>query len=70
MDTNATVKSLTSAELQNNLHDIQDNVVTPIFMRYGRHLFIKFNDGAKGRALLRTLYARSKARQERHGTAC
>lgn len=68
MDTNTTVKSLTSAELQNNLHDIQDNVVTPIFMRYGRHLFIKFNAGEKGRALLRNLYARINARQEQHGT--
>lgn len=43
----ANIRSLTAADLKNNLHDIQDNVVAPILMRYGRHIFLKFNDGAK-----------------------
>ena len=34
--------SLTGADLKDNLHDIQDNVVAPILMRYGRHIFVKF----------------------------
>ena len=32
-------RTLTSADLKDNLHDIQDNVVAPILMRYGRHIF-------------------------------
>ena len=50
--------SLTSADLEANLHDIQDNVVTPILMRYGRHIFVKFTDGAKARAFLLGLFRR------------
>jgi hypothetical protein len=45
--------SLTGADLADNLHDIQDNVVEPILMRYGRHIFVKFHDGEKARAWLR-----------------
>src|SRR5579871_906093 len=60
--------SLTAAELKDNLHDIQDNVVTPILMRYGRHIFVKFNDGVKGRAFLRNMFARVNARQREHKT--
>ncbi|EPE96392.1 Dyp-type peroxidase [Rhizobium grahamii] len=64
----ASVKSLTSADLKDNLHDIQDNIVTPILMRFGRHIFIKFNDGAKSRAWLRNMFQRVNARQQEHGT--
>jgi Dyp-type peroxidase family len=60
--------SLTSADLKDNVHDIQDNVVTPILMRYGRHLFVKFNDGAKSRAWLRSMFKRVNARPQEHGT--
>ena len=60
--------SLTAADLKDNLHDIQDNVVAPILMRYGRHIFLKFTDGAKARAWLRNMFERVNARQEEHGT--
>ena len=53
--------SLTGADLKDNLHDIQDNVVEPILMRYGRHIFVKFHDGANARAWLRDLYKRVNA---------
>jgi Dyp-type peroxidase family len=59
---------LTAADLKDNLRDIQDNVVMPILMRYGRHLFLKFSDGEKGRAFLRNMFKRVNARQEEHGT--
>ena len=49
-------------------HDIQDNVVSPILMRYGRHIFFKFNNGAKARAWLRNMFKRVNARREEHGT--
>jgi len=61
-------RNLMSAELKNNLHDIQDNVVTPIFMRYGRHIFFKFNDGANARAWLQRLLERVNARPQQHAT--
>ena len=61
-------RSLTAADLKANLHDIQDNVVTPILLRYGRHIFLKFNDGAKSRAWLRNMFNRVNARQKEHGT--
>jgi Dyp-type peroxidase family len=53
--------------LRQNLDDIQDNIVAPIFMRYGRHVFFKFSDGAKGRAWLQHLSKRVNARQQEHG---
>jgi Dyp-type peroxidase family len=68
MQTLTSQQSLTAADLKNNLHDIQDNVVAPILMRYGRHIFLKFNDGEKGRAFLRNMLKRVNARQEEHGT--
>jgi fatty acid desaturase len=61
-------RSLTAADVKHNLRDIQDNVVTPILMRYGRHIFVKFNDGAKARAWLRNMVKRVNARCEEHGT--
>ena len=61
-------RTLTSADLKDNLHDIQDNVVAPILMRYGRHIFLKFNDGAKARAWLRNMFRRVNARPKEHGT--
>jgi Dyp-type peroxidase family len=61
-------RNLTAAELQANLHDIQDNVVAPILMRYGRHIFVKFTDGGKARTWLRNLLKRVNTRQEEHGT--
>ena len=60
--------SLTAADLKDNVHDIQDNVVTPILLRYGRHIFFKFNDGARARAWLRSMFKRVNARREEHGT--
>ena len=60
--------TLTSADLTDNLPDIQDNIVTPILMRYGRHVFVKFTDGAKARAWLRHMFDSVNARQEEHGT--
>ena len=58
--------SLTGADLKDNLHDIQDNVVEPILMRYGRHIFVKFHDGEKARAWLRAVYKRVNLRWEEH----
>ena len=63
-----TQSALTSADLKDNLHDIQDNVVAPILMRYGRHIFLKFVDGAKARVWLRNMIKRVSARREEHGT--
>ena len=68
MATLTSTQSLTSADLKDNLPDIQDNVVAPILMRYGRHIFVKFNDGAKARAWLRNMFKRVNARPEEHGT--
>ena len=68
MSTLTSAQSLTSADLKDNLHDIQDNVVAPILMRYGRHIFLKFNDGAKARAWLGNMFKRVNARGEEHGT--
>lgn len=68
MRTVTSVQSLTSADLKENLHDIQDNVVTPILMRYGRHIFLKFTDGAKSRQWLRAMFNRVNARRQEHGT--
>jgi Dyp-type peroxidase family len=61
-------RSLTAADLKHNLRDIQDNVVAPILMRYGRHIFLKFTDSAKARAWLRNMLRRVNARCEEHGT--
>src|SRR5246127_5231339 len=68
MQTLSSAKSLTSADLRDNLHDIQDNVVAPILMRYGRHIFLKFVDGASSRKWLRNMFDRVNARQQEHGT--
>ena len=64
----SSVKLFTSAELKENLGDIQDNVVTPILMRYGRHIFLKFTDGAKARTWLGVMFKRVNARAEERGT--
>jgi Dyp-type peroxidase family len=64
----ASASSLRAADLKDNLHDIQDNVVTPILMRYGHHVFFAFNDGAKARAWLGNMFKRVNARREEHGT--
>ena len=61
-------QTLRSADLKDNLRDIQDNIVSPILMRYGQHIFIKFNDGAKARAWLRNMLERVNARPQEHGT--
>ena len=42
------MQHLTSADLKGNLQDIQDNVVAPILMRYGRHIFVKFTRRREG----------------------
>jgi Dyp-type peroxidase family len=59
--------SLTAADLRSNLHDIQDNIVAPILMRYGRHIFFKFTDGARAREWLRKMAGRVNARREERG---
>jgi Dyp-type peroxidase family len=64
----ASAQLLTAADLKGNLSDIQDNVVAPILLRYGRHIFVKFSDGAKARAWLRRMFKRVNARPEEHGT--
>lgn len=61
-------ESLTAADLKDNIQDIQDNIVAPILMRYGRHIFFKFTDGQKARAWLRNMFDRVNARQGEHGT--
>src|ERR1700756_253937 len=68
MSTRALRRSLTAADLKDHLHDIQDNVVAPILMRYGRHVFVEFTDGARARAWLRNMFDRVNARQQEHGT--
>ena len=68
MSTAVSRRSLTAGDLKDQLHDIQDNVVAPILMRYGRHIFVKFTDGARARAWLRNMFDRVNARQEEHGT--
>jgi len=68
MHTRTTLTSLTSADLKARLDDIQDNVVAPILMRYGRHIFVKFTDGAKARTWLRNMFQHVNARRGEHGT--
>ncbi len=68
MHADARTRSLKAADLRQNLHDIQDNVVSPILMRYGRHIFLKFVDGEKARAWLRTAVQHINALHAEHGT--
>jgi Dyp-type peroxidase family len=68
MSTLVRARNLAAADLNENSRDIQDNVVAPILMRYGRHIFFKFTDGQKARAWLRNMFNRVNARQEEHGT--
>ena len=68
MDIAVTKRALTAADLRANLSDIQDNVVAPILMRYGRHIFLKFNDGAKAREWLRVMIGLVNGRPAEHGT--
>jgi len=68
MSTLVRAENLAAADLNENSRDIQDNVVMPILMRYGRHIFFKFTDGQKARAWLRNMFNRVNARQEEHGT--
>ena len=68
MNTLVSTQRLTGADLKDHLHDIQDNVVAPILMRYGRHVFVKFTDGAKARTWLRNMFKRVNARRHEHGT--
>ena len=67
MSTPTPSRSLSAADLKDNCHDIQDNVVSWILMRYGRHIFLKFGDGTKGRAWLRNMFNCVNARPEEHG---
>jgi Dyp-type peroxidase family len=68
MATLTPARTLTAADLKENLHDIQDNLVTPILMRYGRHIFLKFTDGVNARAWMRSLLKYVNARPEERGT--
>src|ERR1700741_126658 len=68
MSTLAAVQSLTAADLKDNVRDIQDNVVAPILMRYGRHIFFKFLEGTNARKWLSNMFNRVNARQQEHGT--
>ena len=67
MSNRSSTQSLTAADLKDQLQDIQDNVVAPILMRYGRHVFVKFTDGAKARDWLRNMLHRVNARGEERG---
>jgi len=60
-------QSLSAADLKDNLHDIQDNVVAPILMRYGRHIFFTFTDGPRARNWLRAMRRRVNAAAARRG---
>jgi hypothetical protein len=60
-------RSLTAADLKDNLNDIQDNVVAWILMPYGRHIFFRFTDGARAREWLRRMARRVNARAQEHG---
>ncbi|WP_245446354.1 Dyp-type peroxidase [Mesorhizobium kowhaii] len=64
----AASQALSAAKLTANIGDIQDNVIAPILMRYGRHIFLKFEDGAKAREWLRVMMARVNALSGEHGT--
>jgi Dyp-type peroxidase family len=68
MQTLTSQQSLTAADLKQNLSDIQDNVVTPILMRYGRHIFVNFTDSEKARTWLREMGKRVNAQAQAHGT--
>src|SRR6201997_496225 len=68
MSTIASVQSLTAADLKDNVRDIQDNVGAPILMRYGRHIFFKFLEGANARKWLSNMFDRVNARQQERGT--
>lgn len=68
MSTLVKAENLAAADLNENIRDIQDNVVAPILMRYGRHIFFKFTDGQNARAWLLNMFNRVNARQEEHGT--
>lgn len=68
MKASTIAQSLTAADLKDNLHDIQKNVVAPILLRYGRHVFFEFTDGAKARSWLSTMFERVNARKEERGT--
>ena len=68
MQTLNSALSLTSTDLKSNLVDIQDNIVKPILMRYGRHLFVKFLDGSKGRAWLRNMVKRVNTYSQERGS--
>jgi Dyp-type peroxidase family len=68
MQPTTAAQNLTSADLKENLHDIQDNVVAPILLRYGRHIFLKFTDGSKARTWLRAMGKHVNAREQEHRT--
>jgi Dyp-type peroxidase family len=60
--------ALTAADLQDNLHDIQDNIVAPILMRYGRHIFFKFTEPSSARAWLRSTRQRVNTLNHERGS--
>ena len=68
MSTPAARRGLAAADLKDQLHDIQDNVVAPIVMRYGRHIFVKFGAGPHARRWLRNMFDCVNVRREAHGT--
>ena len=68
MQTLTILPSLTGGDLKDNLHDIQDNVVAPVLLRYGRHIFFRFTDGVRARTWLRNILEYVNARREEHGT--
>ncbi|MBU2663874.1 hypothetical protein KOI35_10275 [Actinoplanes bogorensis] len=57
---------LTAADLKGELDDIQPNVVTPIKMRCGRHIFVHFDDGEAARRWLAAML--EAARRPEHFT--
>ena len=60
--------AIPSKDLHEHKDNIQDNIITPIRMRYGRSLFVDFADGSRARAWLERAVERvATARQERRG---
>jgi hypothetical protein len=47
------LRSPTAADLKDHLHDIQEDVVTPVFMQHGRHAFLKAHRWRQGAVWLR-----------------
>ena len=62
------MKPIPSAELKANLGQIQDNMIKPIKMRHGRHIFLRFTDRDKALSWLKAMIETvATALQEKRG---